>query len=59
MIVTLLWFQTDGTLDMRTRWTSQTLSESCMEFLRVLWERGLVGKWPESQDVYRPVQVIP
>jgi hypothetical protein len=30
---------------------SQSLSESFMEFLRALRERGLEGKWPEFQDV--------
>jgi hypothetical protein len=39
--------------DMSTRWNSQPISESCMELLRALSkERGLKGKWPESQDGY-------
>jgi hypothetical protein len=40
----------DGAIAMRTRLTSQSLSASVMEFLGALRERGIEGKWPESQD---------
>jgi hypothetical protein len=35
--------------DMRNRRNSQPLSKNCMKFLWALRERGLEGKWPESQ----------
>jgi hypothetical protein len=38
MIVTL------RTMDMRTRWNSQSLLKSLIEFLMALRERGLEGK---------------
>jgi hypothetical protein len=35
---------------MRTRWNSQLLLESSMEFLGAFGEKVHEGKWPESQD---------